>query len=563
MPGVEAEAPSVSVRFRGREIACREGDTVAAALVDAGELACRIDGDGEPRGVFCGMGVCGECLVVVDGRPGCRACMEPVRDGMTIEPQPARVDLAGLAPVAPLPHRTVTCDVLVVGGGPAGMAAALAAAAAGARAVLVDERAKLGGQYFKQPAGAVDERRLDAQYRAGRALAGRVRAAGVEVLDGTQVWAATSPDELHATGGGERLTLRPARLVLATGAYERGLPVPGWTLPGVMTTGAAQTLLRAHQVAPGRRVLVSGNGPLNMQVAAELARAGVDVVALAELASTRRPGPLARMALSSPRLVAEGLRHRAQLLLRRVPVLERSAVVAVSGDGRVERAVVARVGGDGRAREGSSRTFEVDAVCVGFGFLPANELARALGVRHEFDERRGHLTAVVDEHGRSSVDGVWVVGDGAGVAGATVAQARGALAGADAAGAWAASRPVRRHARFQDALWRLYAAPRPVAELAEASTLVCRCEGVRRGAVEAVLDDRVQALGALKRATRAGMGGCQGRYCGVLLVELSARRSSRRIDEHDWFAPAAPFKPLPVGAIAAPPGDATTASDGA
>ena len=560
--GIEAPEPDIVVRYRGRSLACRTGDTVAAALVDHGELACRIDGAGEPRGVFCGMGVCQECLVVVDGVPGRRACMEPVRDGMLIEPQPARPALDGLAAGPVLRARELAPEVLVVGGGPAGLAAAAAAAEAGARVTLADERAKLGGQYFKQPAEglALDERRLDRQYRSGRELAARVRAAGVEILSGVQVWAASGPRELHATGPGERLTLRPSRLVLATGAYERGVPIEGWTLPGVMATGAAQTLLRAHQVVPGRRVLVSGNGPLNMQVAAELARAGATVVALAELAPVshpRRAGAMARMAAAAPDLIRDGAAYRWALLRRRVPVLEGSAVVRVEGTGRVERAVVARIDGSGRPVPGTERAFEVDAVCVGFGFAPANELARALGCRHRFDERRGHLAAVTDASGRSTVDGVWIAGDGAGVSGARVAQSRGALAGSDAAGApapAAALRAVARHERFQDALWALYAAPRLVDELAAGGTAICRCESVPRAAVDAVLDEGVQAIGAVKRSTRAGMGGCQGRYCGALLAEMSARRGRRELDELDWFAPAAPFKPLAVGAIAAPPG---------
>jgi NADPH-dependent 2,4-dienoyl-CoA reductase/sulfur reductase-like enzyme len=554
IPGVRAPTTELVVHFEGRPITGRPGDTVAAALTNAGELACREIENGGSRGLFCGMGVCQECLLTIDDVPGRRACMTAAKDGMRVERQPARPHLEDVADEPAQEDRELAPDLLVVGGGPAGMAAAATAAEAGLDVVLVDERPKLGGQYFKQPAAAVDERRLDGQFQAGRRLAERVRAAGVTVLGGTQVWGAFGPQEILATSAEARWTLRPRRLVLAAGAYERGVPLPGWTLPGVITTGAAQTLLRAHQVAPGRRVLVSGNGPLNMQVAAELVRAGVDVVALAELAPVlRRIVATARMMAAAPDLIRDGLGYAATLRRARVPLMTGSAVVRCEGEGRVERATVAKIGGPHTAR-----TFEVDAVCLGFGFLPSNELSRALGCRH--DVERHELVVGRDERGRTSVDGVWVVGDAGGIGGARLAQAAGVIAGADVARSLgakppdvrAAERDRNRSARFQAALWRLYEAPRLVDQLADDDTEICRCESVRKATVDAALDEDIAHIGALKRLTRAGMGGCQGRYCGTLLAEMAARRSNRALDEHAWFAPGAPFKPTPIAAIAEP-----------
>jgi hypothetical protein len=320
-----------------------------------------------------------------------------------------------------------------------------------------------------------------------------------------------------------------------------------------MTAGAAQTLLRSHQVAPGQRVLVAGNGPLNLQVAAELARGGVHVVAVVELGrpAARLPA-LAAMLAAAPGLVREGARFRATLLARRVPVINRSTVVRAEGTARVEHAVVARIGADGRPVPGSERRFGADAVCLGLGFVPSGEPLRALGCRHE------SLDVVTDACGRTSVDGVWAIGDGAGIGGAKVALAQGELAACDvartlgaAAEAPGAERARRRHLRFQRALRRAYAAPRLAGELCDDETLVCRCEEVSYAAVRAALDEGAQHIGAVKRLTRAGMGGCQGRYCGPLLAELSARRTGRIVEELDLFAPAALFKLLPVVALAA------------
>lgn len=571
--GLGAPADEVEITFAGRPLRARATDTVASALVAAGELACRETLDGDRRGLFCGMGVCQECLVAIDGENGRRACMTPVRAGMTVERQPARPDLAltVVPPRASGEPRELACELLVVGGGPAGLAAAVAAAEAGLAVVLADERAKPGGQYYKQPPEALvdDPARLDPQYRSGRSLIARARAAGVDLRSGLQVWGAPSVGELLATDDDGEITLRPRALILATGAYERGVPLPGWTLPGVMSTGAAQTLLRAYQVSPGARVLVSGNGPLNMQVAAELVKGGAEVVALAELArltDPRRLPALARMAAAAPDLIVQGAGYGAALARARVPVLHGRALTRAEGDGRVQRATVAKIAADGTPVAGSEKTYEVDAVCVGFGFLPSNELARSLGAAHRFDPVAGGFAVERHGDGRTSIDDLWVVGDGGGIGGARVAQAAGLLAGLDAARALgrapgpAQAREERgaradhaRARRFQDALWSAYAAPRLVEQLAEPQTPICRCENVPLSAVQEAFASGIGHIGAVKRVTRAGMGGCQGRYCGGLLAEIGARAASRELDEHDLFAPSAPFKPLPIDAIAERP----------
>jgi NADPH-dependent 2,4-dienoyl-CoA reductase/sulfur reductase-like enzyme len=546
-------AVAITLSVEGRAVSAGPGQTVAAALTAAGIRVCRVTESGEGRGVFCGMGVCQECVMTLDGER-LRACMTLVRDGMTVAP--LRADDRLVAPAGAVEPVTLTPEVLVLGGGPAGLSAAAAAAETGAAVLLVDERAKLGGQFYKQPTSVADVSTLDRQYQDGRRLIARVQAAGVRVLTGVQVWAATGPAELLALDATHAYALRPHRLVLATGAYERGVPLPGWTLPGFLTTGAAQTLMRAYGVLPGRRVLVSGNGPLNIQVAAEIVRAGGEVVAVCELARFRPLGA-APMGLADPPLMLQGARMVLELRRARVPLFRGHTVVRAEGDGAVERATVARIDGSGRPVPGSERVFEVDAVCAGFGFLPSNELARTLGLAHRFDERLGQLAAVVDERGRSSLDSVWVVGDGGGTGGAPLARAVGLLAGLDAArslgrevpesaderSAW---RLRTRSLRFQRGLNRLFAAPRLVDQLATPETLVCRCEEVTLAAVEASFGDGAGAIGAVKRVTRAGMGRCQGRYCAGVLADIVARRTGAALSEEDWFAPAPPFKPIPV-----------------
>lgn len=564
LPGIDRSGTGFHFRFAGRQVQAFAGESLAAALTASGELVTRTTAAGNGRGIFCGMGVCGECAVLVDGEVR-RACMTAAAPDLAVEPAPAlaqpHVREAGEA-------HALACDLLVIGAGPAGLAAAEAGRAAGLDVVLIDERSLPGGQYFKQPGKgfAVDAGRIDAQFAEGRALAARVAASGARLLAGTMAWSARQEAGavlIDAQGPDGAISIRARRLVIAAGAMEKPWPMPGWTLPGVMTTGAGQTLLRAGLVAPGARVLVAGNGPLNLQLADELVRAGVRVVAVAEQAP--RPGPahvgaVAAMLMGHPALVAAGAVQLARLARAGVPVRHGHVVTQAAGDGRVERAMIAPVGRDGRP--GKGQWLEIDALCIGAGFQPQAEIARLLGCALAW--RDGGPVVVRDDDGRTSVDAVFVAGDGGGLGGARAALAQGWLAGAAAARDLLGSLPApllgeqaRRQAalararRFQSGLWRLFA-PVPLAvPLATADTVLCRCEGVRFGAVDALITAGNSDPGSIKRATRLGMGRCQGRYCGPLLAARLAQQAGRPATADDLFAPRPPFKPTTLAAIAA------------
>src|SRR6185295_13369422 len=266
----------------------------------------------------------------------------------------------------------LTPNVLVLGGGAGGLNAAAIAARAGARVLLVDERPQSGGQYYKQPLHPAGHSALpdDAQFAGGRALIAEAEAAGVVFLRGAQLWGAFEPLELMIFDGQASRLCRPQRLIVAAGAYERGVPFPGWTLPGVMTTGAAQTLLRSYAVLAGRRVLVAGNGPLNLQVALELARAGAEIAAVIELAG--RPGvsaaaALLKMLTSTPALAMRGRGYVAELKRRGIPLLHRHVIVGVARAGDRLLAQVtpwpAAAGGASRRRYDVIRSAWATASC--------------------------------------------------------------------------------------------------------------------------------------------------------------------------------------------------------
>ena len=411
----------------------------------------------------------------------------------------------------------------------------------------------LGGQYYKQAAGGAP---LDEQQAEGAALVAEVRSSGAEIVTGAEVWGAFEGLLFLAEVDGAPLVARPRTAIIATGACERPSIVPGWTLPGVMTTGAAQSLWRRYRTLPGGRVAVGGSGPLNLQVALELAAGGAEVALVAEAAPTPLARPVAalRMAASGPFLTGKGIAMRHGLRRRRIPVRYETLLRRVDG---VDGGLAATF----RHRSGREHRVVVDAVCMNAGFEPQNEILRLLGARMRYDPAFGHLRCERGETLETTVPGLFAVGDCAGLGGAPAARTEGRIAGRAAAIAAAGGgdpgvsgpdrRELRRHRRFQELLWRLHdVAPRPL-PLGHDETVVCRCEEVSLARLKRGLDENPGHAGDLKRSTRLGMGRCQGRYCGPPAARLLADLAGEPLADESHFAPRVPIKPVRVATVLA------------
>ncbi|WP_084958226.1 NAD(P)/FAD-dependent oxidoreductase [Thermoactinospora rubra] len=455
-------------------------------------------------------------------------------------------------------------DLAVVGGGPAGVAGALTAAQAGLRVALLDAAPRLGGQYFRRLPETFHATReaalhhgLDRFLRQSRALRSLA-----DVLLEHRVWAVERHGGLgdfvvHAVAGDREerpVTVRASALLIATGAHDRPLPFPGWDLPGVLTAGGAQALLKGNLVVAGRRVVVAGTGPFPLPVAAGLARAGARVV---EVLEANGPLGLARHPALAASKLGEAAGYALALARHRVPYRARQAVVAAHGDGELTHVTVGRLDRDWRVV--ATRTVECDTLAVGYGFVPQVELAVQAGcaMGHDLD---GSPVVSVDAAQRTSVAGVYAAGEPTGVGGAELAEVEGRIAGHAAAADlrsavhlaaeppgtavhrpaeppgtpahWAAGPAglavpeplLRRRARlraFAQALHRAYPVRPGWRDWLTPATLVCRCEEVPYEAVREAMDLGATDARSVKLLARPGMGWCQGRMCGYAVACLA------------------------------------------
>lgn len=416
-------ARMVEIEVAGRRVLAVEGEPVLAALVAEGLVVQHFSARfGEPRGMFCGIGRCTDCMVTVDGRPNVRSCVTPVREGMKVEIQRGvggELCVPGGGRVSSDFPRFREVDLLVIGAGPAGLSAAITAAQHGAKVLVVDENDRPGGQLFKQIHKFFGDSAHYAGLRGfqiGERLLEEARSAGVEVLLKTVAYG-IFPEGVGIAGCDTGTCLVKARrTVLATGANENAIAFPGWTLPGVMTAGAVQTMVNLHRVLPGERVLMVGSGNVGLIVSYQLLQAGARVEAIVEV---------------RPHIGGYEV-HAAKLLRVGVPFLTSHTVLRVEGDGRVERAVVGQVGPDGPV-PGTEKVLPVDVVCLAVGLSPSLELAQMAGCRLEYKPALGGFVPWHDEDMQTSVPGLYVAGDAAGVEEASIAMEEGRLAGMAAA----------------------------------------------------------------------------------------------------------------------------------
>ena len=431
--------------------------------------------------------------------------------------------------------------VIVIGAGPAGLTAATAAAEAGADVVLIDEGERVGGQFWRHHPQFTD-RRMQHQHRRFEQLNRALDA--VRVLTSTSVWRIETEGGLRVhvlTGPADAAgrvgeSLDADAIVIATGAHDRVLPVPGWTLPGVTSAGAVQALAKRDGVALGTRMVVAGAGPFLLPVAQSAALLGVNVAEVVEATAfsavmrgwARRPWELAAAAGKAGELAS----YASSLVAHRTAYRFASAVTRIHGTTAVEAVTVQRVDATWRPIAETQRTVECDAVALGHGFTPRLEAAIQAGCEISPDR-----FVRVDEYQRTTTAGVYAAGEITGIGGADAALAEGEIAGLAAAGAMGAGkrwkRAVKKRAQMTAFATRLatHAIGSGWVTWLDDDTVVCRCEGTTRAAIAEFSGASTRAQ---RLATRAGLGPCQGRTCGRNVDDLAG--TSTGIDRRPVLA---------------------------
>ncbi len=410
--------------------------------------------------------------------------------------------------------------IIVIGAGPAGLAAAEAASRNGTDVALIDSAPRKGGQYWRHQTSVKG-------YRSNRAdilFAKIENASSITHISEATVWSIERDGNLFRVNylqGGEEGSLTAEKLILATGAYDRSLPFPGWDKPGSMTPGAAQSLLKGHGVLAGKRVIVAGTGPFLLPVATGLAESGAEIVGLYDAHSPLRWALSPHALLLNPSKFLE-LIYYARLLKRFNVRPQFRRAVSTFSDGS---ATVSRVNSRFKFMAKKDKSHLVDVVAVGWGFLPDLSLGGIVGCAQRVDTD-GTTIFSVDDAQRSSVENVWIAGEATGIGGADLSLIEGEIAGLTASG-HRVSLDLRfnrmRKQIFADALKRSYPIRDGWQRWSEDTTTICRCEEVKMGEIR----ESVSELGAkdsrtAKLFTRAGMGLCQGRICSRNVSEIVA-----------------------------------------
>jgi NADPH-dependent 2,4-dienoyl-CoA reductase/sulfur reductase-like enzyme len=452
-------------------------------------------------------------------------------------------------------------DLLIIGAGPAGMSAALRARCLGLSVLVVDDQHAPGGQIWRAIETRTDTstgKLLGDEYAAGLPLAQAFRASGAVYEPSTQVWQIEPGWQVYMSRAQQAECVQAANVLLATGAQERPAPFPGWTLPGVLTVGAAQILLKTAREIPQNPPWIAGSGPLALLYMVQLLRAGGSIAGWLDTAPAdgwRRALPHVASARHAWKDILKGLGWTRELRRAGFPIIRGVTQLRAQGDQRLEHLVY-------QTADGQSQRVAAELLLIHEGVVPSIHMTQALGCEHVWSAAQFCLAPTLDEWGQTSKPGIFLAGDGAGIGGAHAARTRGDLAALGIAmragklqddAARRLAEPMRRRLAtelsIRPVLDALYP---PRAELFAPTddTMVCRCEELTAGQIRAAAKIGQPGPNQIKAFTRAGMGPCQGRQCGYTVAHILAAAHEKPVEEIGFYRIRPPLKPLTLGELA-------------
>ena len=445
-------------------------------------------------------------------------------------------------------------DLLVIGGGPAGLSAASAAAENGLEVILIDEQDLAGGQIYRSVGGKNSHRNfLSKEDRNdGLELVGRFTRSGATYLPKTTVWEAV-PGRVLCSTNGKSQEIKAQCIVVATGAMERPVPFPGWTLPGVMSAGSADLMYKSAGIVPHGPVVIAGNGPLIPLVTNHLTELGVEIAGVLDTSPVQNKATsMLHMpaALVDVPFLLKGLKMVVNMFRSGVKQYRGVTDIKAKGDGQLS-SVTFKSGG-------SEKTIKAATLLVHEGMIPRTHVSRMLNVEHKWDKTQRYWYPKVDSVGRTSVDSIYVVGDGSKVHGAAAAMAKGELAGIDVAQRLHVITEGEVKLQSASVKKRLFKALAPrgfvdaffapkkgLFDVAD-DVLVCRCEGVTAGDIRQAVKEGCHDVNEIKLRTRCGMGPCQGRMCGSALAEIAAATLNQEVPFVGALNIRPPVRPVTV-----------------
>ena len=451
-------------------------------------------------------------------------------------------------------------QLVIIGGGPAGLGAATSAANAGVECLLIDEQASPGGQVYRAIADIPHQRAklLGPDYQYGRKLVENFNASKAIHQPSTTVWSLNAKLEIGILHNNQAALLSADRVIIATGAMERPVPFAGWTLPGVMTAGAGQILLKSAGIVPNNGVVVAGSGPLLLLLAWQYMHAGVTINAIVDLSPKGNYWtalPHFPRALLAYHYILKGLKYQLQLKKAGVPFYTGVTDLCAVGKESIEAVEFTYRGG--------RKTIETPLLMSHFGVIPDSHLSRSTGCHHYWDRSQLCWRPTIDQWSNSSIEGIAIIGDNAGIGGAVAAQHAGRLAGLEGAHLLGCiSRKERDenahqdrrclakdlHVRpFLEALFR--PSPALLAE-PENETLICRCEEITAGTIRQAIQGGHRDPNQIKFLTRCGMGPCQGRQCDNAISQLVAHELGNDIEQNESYRIRPPIRPLTIEQLA-------------